>query len=95
MITADGKHEARLLVRHDVRHQFRIGRHLTGGYGRRMLGKELVVFGKPEGGQCHVSTVRVEIGGGVCLRLKSQCRNRKGGLRNESHSKQGLLTDEA
>jgi len=35
-----------------------------------MLGKELVVSGKPEGVQCHISTTRIKAGGGVCLKLR-------------------------
>jgi len=52
-----------------------------------VLSKELVVFGKPEGVQCHISATRVEAGGGVCLRLGEVSVTIVRGPRNGSDSK--------
>ena len=60
-----------------------------------MLGKELVVPRKNGGVQRHVSTVRVEAGGGVRLRLRKVSVTIVSGPKNQSDLKQGLLTDGA
>ena len=48
-----------------------------------MSSKELVVFGKPEGVQCHISAARVEAGG-VYLKLREVSVAIVSGPRNES-----------
>jgi len=54
------------LVHHDVGHQFRICRHLSGGYCDRMLSKEAVAFAVIE---CERSTVVILVSRTVRLAL--------------------------
>jgi len=64
-------------------------------YIRHMQGKELVLPGKTEGVQRHVSTARVETGRGVCLRLREVSVTIISWPKGRSDLKQGLLTNEA